>query len=46
MIGKPNDQDSLVQLVSLEELVPAEHFLRKLDRVLDLSFVQDFLSPA
>ena len=46
MIGKPNDQGSLVQLVSLEELVPQEHFLRKLDRVLDLSFVQDFMSPA
>ncbi len=46
MIGKPNDQGSLVQLVSLEELVPQEHFLRKLDQVLDLSFVQDFVSPA
>ncbi len=46
MIGKSNDQDSLVQLVSLEELVPAEHFLRKLDRMLDLSFVQDFMSSA
>ncbi len=46
MIGKPNDQGSLVQLVSLEELVPREHFLRKLDQVLDLSFVQDFVSPA
>lgn len=46
MIGKRNDQGSLVQLVSLEELVPQKHFLRKLDQVLDLSFVQDFLSPA
>ena len=46
MIGKPNDQGSLVQLVSLEEPVPPDHFLRKLDQVLDLSFVQDFLSPA
>ena len=46
MIGKPNNQDSLMQLVSLEELVPQKHFLRKLDQVLDLSFVQDFLSPA
>lgn len=46
MIGKPNDQGSLVQLVSLEELVPPDHFLRKLDQVLDLSFVQVFLSSA
>lgn len=46
MIGKTNGQGSLVQLVSLEELVPQEHFLRNLDRVLNLSFISKFLSPA
>ena len=46
MIGKTNGQGSLIQLVSLEELVPQEHFLRNLDRVLDLSFISKFLSPA
>ncbi len=46
MIGKSNDQGSLVQLVSLEELVPQKHFLRKLDRVLDLSFARILLSRA
>lgn len=29
--------------VSLEDLVPAEHFYRHLDRVLDLSFVRDLV---
>jgi transposase len=29
--------------VSLEELVPADHFYRHLDRVLDLSFVRDLV---
>ena len=46
MIGKSNGQGSLIQLVSLEELVPEKHFLRSLDRVLDLSFISQFLSPA
>jgi IS5 family transposase len=46
MIGKTNDQGSLVQLVSLEELVPPEHFLRKLDRVLDLSFMAGLMATA
>ena len=46
MIGKINGQGSLVQLVSLEERVPQDHFLRHLDRVLDISFISEFLSPA
>src|SRR5688572_15753789 len=29
--------------VSLEDLVPADHFYRHLDRVLDLSFVRDLV---
>src|SRR5260221_4356134 len=32
-----------VPAVSLEELVPADHFYRHLDRVLDLSFVRDLV---
>jgi transposase len=34
----------LVQ-VSLEELVPADHFYRHLDRTLDLAFVREFVRP-
>ena len=29
--------------VSLEELVPQDHFYRHLERTLDLSFVRDFV---
>src|SRR5258708_17194050 len=32
-----------VPAVSLEEVVPADHFYRHLDRVLDLSFVRDLV---
>jgi transposase len=31
--------------VSLEELVPADHFYRHLERTLDLSFVRDLVAP-
>jgi hypothetical protein len=30
-----------IAVVSLEDLVPSNHFYRHLDRVLDLSFVRD-----
>jgi hypothetical protein len=32
-----------VPAVSLDKLVPADHFYRHLDRVLDLSFVRDLV---
>jgi transposase len=32
-----------VPAVSIEELVPADHFYRHLDRALDLSFVRDLV---
>jgi hypothetical protein len=32
-----------VPAVSLEELVPADHFSRHLDRVLDLAFVRELV---
>ncbi len=31
--------------VSLEELVPQDHFYRHLDRALDLTFVRDLVQP-
>ncbi len=45
-MGKVDAQGSLMQMVSLDELVPQKHFLRKLDAVLDLGFVRGFLRPA
>src|SRR6266700_2174110 len=32
-----------ITAISLEELVPANHFYRQLDRVVDLSFVRDLV---
>jgi hypothetical protein len=32
-----------IAVVSLEDLVPSNHFYRHLDRVLDLSFVRDLV---
>ena len=46
MMGKVDAQGSMVQMVSLEQLVPQAHFLRKLDAVLDLGFVPGFLQKA
>lgn len=46
MMGKREAQASAIQLVTLEELVPSGHFLRKLDRALDLGFVPGFLQAA
>lgn len=46
MMGKHDAQSSMIQFTSLEQLVPKDHFLRKLDRVLDLAFVPRFLKKA
>ncbi len=45
-MGKVDAQGSMMQMVSLEDLVPRDHFLRKLDSVLDLGFAPVFLQPA
>ena len=43
MMGRKARIISPVAAVSLDELVPADHFYRHLDRVLDLSFVRDLV---
>ena len=45
-MGRVDAQGSMMQMVSLEQLVPQDHFLRKLDSVLDLGFVPGFLQQA
>ncbi len=45
-MGKVDAQESLVQLISLEQMVPEKHFLRDLDAALDLGFVPGFLKKA
>ena len=41
MLGRNRSQPALFQVVDVEALVPANHLLRKINRVLDLSFVRE-----
>jgi len=41
MLGRNSSEPSLFQMVDLERLVPDNHRLRKIDAVLDLSFVPE-----
>jgi len=43
MMGKKERHFALLIHVSLEELVPQDHFYRNLERKLDLSFVREFV---
>ena len=43
MMGKKERGFAPLTNVSLEELVPADHFYRHLDRTLDFSFVREFV---
>ena len=43
MMGKKERSFAPLINVSLEELVPQDHFYRHLDRTLDLSFVREFV---
>jgi transposase len=45
MLGRNSSQPALFQMVDLEALVPADHRLRKIDAVLDLSFVREAAAP-
>jgi transposase len=44
MLGRNPSAPTLFQMVDLETLVPADHKLRKLDAVLDLSFVAEVVA--
>ncbi len=43
MMGSKQRQFAPLIHVSLEELVPADHFYRRLEQTLDLSFVREFV---
>lgn len=45
MLGRNSSQPALFQMVDLEALVPRDHRLRKIDAVLDLSFVREAVAP-
>lgn len=41
MLRKPGPEQTALEMVTLEELVPADHLLRKIDAVIDFSFIHD-----
>ena len=45
MLGHQKPKNSMFQMVSVEELVPQDHFLRQLDAVVDFSFIRDRVRP-
>jgi transposase len=44
MLGRNPSEPALFQMVDVESLVPANHQLRKIDAVLDLSFVPEVVA--
>ena len=43
MIEKKNDKRGQVQIISVDSLVPANHLLRKIDKVMDFSFIYELV---
>lgn len=41
MLKKPLPQQTALEMVSLDGLVPKDHLLRKIDAVTDFSFIHD-----
>lgn len=44
MLKKPTAQQTELEMVTLESLVPPDHLLRKIDAVIDFSFIHDRVS--
>lgn len=45
MLKRPSPEQTALEMVTLDELVPSDHLLRKIDRVLDFSFIHDLTAP-
>ena len=45
MLGMKERHFAALGALSLEDLVPVDHFYRRLDRTRDLSFVRDLVTP-
>jgi len=41
MLKKPAPEQTALEIVTLESLVPKDHLLRKIDAVIDFSFIHD-----
>lgn len=41
MLRKPTTQQCELEMVTLEELVPKDHLVRKIDKAVDFEFIRD-----
>src|SRR6476661_10278086 len=45
MLRRPEPEQTALEIVTLEELVPSDHLLRKIDAVVDFSFIHELTAP-
>ncbi|MDQ6438341.1 IS1182 family transposase [Mesorhizobium sp. LHD-90] len=45
MLKRPVPEQTALEIVTLDQLVPSDHLLRKIDRVIDFSFIHDLTAP-
>jgi len=45
MLKRPAPEQTALEIVTLDQLVPADHLLRKIDGVIDFSFIHDLTAP-
>ena len=45
MLNKFHEKQQGMELIILEQLVPQEHLLRKIDRSIDFSFIRRLCAP-
>ena len=43
MLSKDHDKPSQIQMISVDQLVPEDHLLRKIDRYIDFSFIYELV---
>lgn len=45
MLKRPAPEQTALEIVTLDQLVPKDHLLRKIDRVIDFSFIHELTAP-
>ena len=45
MLKRPGPEQTALEMVTLDQLVPADHLLRQIDRTIDFGFIHDLTAP-
>ena len=45
MLKRRREKQQQMEIVIMEQMVPEDHFLRKVDRAVDFSFIYDLCAP-